>query len=287
MQTTKYIVNFNEQECTIELIEQSITIPLPVLLVKHDTKIIFEKYITNNLVIDFFDNYCKIDKKETIVFDKDSSSSFEIFKTNIEQLQKTKLAASYYANGNLMYIGYKLDDNVMVNHGTLYYNSHYKQIKYVGEFENNTFDGSGIFYSINGLMSITCNNITKGIPTQHGKIIYNFKDYKKTIDIEFKDIWNEFALGSDIQIKKFVVSDDFVDTVCTKFTHAKISKKSMEELVISELPDTEKIIKIYKQLDNMKNNMEHFVQILQFTIILSAFTIILVILTLYTINYIK
>ena len=178
-----------------------------------------------------------------------------------------------------MYIGYKQDNNVMVNHGTLYYNTYYKQIKYVGEFENNSFDGHGIFYSMNGLMSITCNNITKGIPTQHGKISYNFKDYKKTIDIKFEDIWIDFALGPDIQRKKFVLSDEFVETVATK-----ISKNSMIDLVFNELPDSDKINKIYKQLDNMKNNIEHYVQILQFTIILSAFTIILVILTLYVIK---
>ena len=47
--------------------------------------------------------------------------------------------------------------------GILYYDLPYHKIRYVGEFENGMYDGTGIFYTMDGKISIRTNNISNGI----------------------------------------------------------------------------------------------------------------------------
>ena len=46
--------------------------------------------------------------------------------------------------------------------GTLYHNTLSQSVKYSGEFEDGKFDGAGAFYSKDGNLKITANNISNG-----------------------------------------------------------------------------------------------------------------------------
>ena len=117
------------------------------------------------------------------------------FKKNLLELMGTKNETIYYPNGRIWYVGEVLHvkendsvvDRIANGNGTWYYDGLSSRIKYQGEWENGKFDGAGIFYSYDGKMSISANNISGGIPTQKkpGKIewmaqLYLFENILKS-----------------------------------------------------------------------------------------------------------
>jgi hypothetical protein len=137
-----------------------------------DNFVYFEKIINENLYCEFIEGtdeykvkvgFSKDNYRYGIKFDGKSSSAFNHFKKNIEDKTAMCTDAIYYSSGNLWMTGTFLNDRCEGN-GVQFYDDVNTPIKYRGEFEKNMYDGAGIFYSKNGMIEISINNISKGIP---------------------------------------------------------------------------------------------------------------------------
>jgi hypothetical protein len=59
----------------------------------------------------------------------------------------------------------------------MYYNIVGNHIKYTGEFESGLYDGSGKFYSTDGKIYLSVNNISSGIPISTGKLYIKYNRF--------------------------------------------------------------------------------------------------------------
>lgn len=194
-----------------------------------------------------------------IIFDSSSSSAFSDFKTNFDVSLNSKFDTEYYPkSGYLKYVGevlYKNNDKSIVTNGsgTLYYDKPGQKIRYQGEFSEGNFDGAGKFYSSDGRVVLTANNISNGVPVQKGKLEINFGK-QEVIEIKFTELWNKLNLNDKDSIKKFVFSDEFIDEILINFWDNK--DVTIEEAKFKYLPEEDKQMVIYNQLKDLRKYME-------------------------------
>jgi len=263
---TQYIIKFIKDTFDVE-VDGYVTLfknhNIPIISVATHNNINHElyqtllyKYITNSLQVTFDDNLmkCKIyydEYKSTISFDDSSASAYAEFKKQFSELLNSKYETELYPSGNVMYIGEVLTDSdkrIMNGTGTLYYDTPYYKIKYTGEFENSLPDGAGIFYSMDNKIYLTANNISSGIPTQSGKLYI----MKETIELEFDEVWEKFALNSSKDDKKeFILSDTFVMDIAELYWDNM--DISLDELLFKDASTDEKYIKLWKELKEQQS----------------------------------
>tara|TARA_B100000902_G_C27255457_1_gene887615 strand:+ start:537 stop:1631 length:1095 start_codon:yes stop_codon:yes gene_type:complete len=237
--------------------------------------VLFQKYITNKFAqINFSEDekICSIQYNDGynhnktytsfLKFDSNSSSAYSDFKKNFESHLNSKYETEYYNNGRIMYVGeilYNKDDEgkttnrVPNGNGTLYFNTFGKNIKYNGEFDDGSYDGSGTFYNKDGKVTITSLNISNGIPTQKGKLKINYTDKYEVIDINFNELWEKVGIETKKQKKDFVMKDNFVNEV-TKIYWQK-DDLNLNELTFREKNATEQRTELWKELKKIKQEI--------------------------------
>ena len=237
------------------------------------------KFMTNNFAQVSFDDetsICNLSYKDfyssniynnTIIFDNSSSSAYADFKKTFNNYLNSKCETEYYPSGNEMYVGevlYKKGmDEVVVErlpngHGTYYYDTPSHKIKYIGDYEEGNYDGSGTFYSSDGKINVIALNISNGIPTQKGKLNINFSKKKETIEFQFNDVWEKFKFATKESKKEFVNSEYFVTSIVKLYWKDNI----LDELIFQDKPSSEKYTEMWKmlklqheQLNFINNNM--------------------------------
>jgi hypothetical protein len=245
---------------------------IPILMVRtHENKTdpmnqtLFHQFITNNFgQVEFFDEIMECilicpNNNYLIKFDKNSSSAFTEFKNQLSTLLNSKFETEYYPSGNTLYVGNVLhvkENDVVVKRqpngfGILYYDLPDHKIKYSGEFENGMPDGAGIFYDKTGKIKLTANNISSGVPTQKGKLEFNFKTNKQVFKIEFSKFWDDVNIYDNTTKALFAISDTFLDLVVENVY--KSVEISLKELQFNEKSVDEKLVEIKKQLDLFEN----------------------------------
>jgi hypothetical protein len=221
-------------------------------------------YITKNMGKFNFNHHtltCTINsyyKYYRIIFDSSSSSAFTDFQRNFETALNSKFDTEYYPkSGNLKYVGEVLykDQQIFVANGagTLYYDKPGQKIRYQGEFSEGNFDGVGKFYSSDGRVILTANNISNGVPTQKGKLEINFGK-QEVIEVKFTELWNKLNLNDKDSVRKFVLSDEFIDEILINFWDNK--EVTIDEARFKYLPEEDKLMIIYNELKEMKKYME-------------------------------
>lgn len=229
-------------------------------------KVLFHRFITNYSSfgeVDFCETNMKFsvtifDTMHKIYFDKNSSSAFSDFKSRLCSLLESRFETKHYPSGNVYYAGEvlytKLDDGTLKmdahGQGIVYYDQPNLKIKYSGEFENGYFDGAGVFFNADGTISLKANNISKGIPTQKGKLEINFKTKKETINIDFFTVFDEIDINDNNSKVQFVMSNDFLEILAESV--CKFDDTTLEELKFNEETTEDKITKIYKLLCEIK-----------------------------------
>ena len=189
------------------------------------------KFMTNNFAQVTFDNtessvilqYRDNNNMEQITsiikFDNNSSSAYNDFKKNFNEMYNTKYETEYYTSGREMYVGevlYRKDskdvviDRIPNGMGTMYYDLPGHMIKYSGEFEAGLYDGKGTLYSKDNKISLTLNNISSGVPIKKGKLHINYSKKKETIEIDFNDIWKKYNITDKVIKNQIVLTDNFI-----------------------------------------------------------------------------
>ena len=156
----------NNKDTIITLIEDN---------VKNDSVYILSHVKTSNNTFDFEINISSI--KYGIRFDSSSSSSQDIFKKEFNKIKLSVLHQTKYASGNIHIEGKTLDGE-FDGHCIEYYDNSNNRVKYIGEFENDQYDGAGSFYSQDGLIKLVLNNICSGTPNGMGELFVGDKLYK-------------------------------------------------------------------------------------------------------------
>jgi hypothetical protein len=194
-----------------------------------------------------------------IIFDSSSSSAFSDFKTNFDISLNSKFDTEYYPkSGYLKYVGevlYKnIDRSIVANgSGTLYYDKPGQKIRYQGEFSEGNFDGAGKFYSLDGKIVLTANNISNGVPVQKGKLEINFGK-QEVLEIKFSELWTKLNLNHKEYVKKFVLSNEFIDDILINFWDNK--EVTIDEAKFKYLPDEDRQLVLYNEIKDLKKYME-------------------------------
>ena len=243
---------------------------IPILMVRtHENKTdpmnqtLFHQFITNNFgQVEFFDEIMECilicpNNNYIIKFDKNSSSAFTEFKNQLSTLLNSKFETEFYPSGNTLYVGNVLhvkENEVLLKRqpngfGVLYYDLPDHKMKYSGEFENGLPDGAGVFYDKTGKIKLTANNISNGVPTQKGKLEFNFKTNKQVFKIEFSKLWDDVNINDNTKAL-FATSDTFLDIVVENVY--KSDEMPLKELHFNEKSVDEKLVEIKKQLELIK-----------------------------------
>ena len=220
-------------------------------------------YVTKNMGKFNFDHHtltCTINsyyKYYRIIFDSSSSSAFTDFQKNFETALNSKFDTEYYPkSGNLKYVGEIVTNMVPVKYhgnGKLYYDKPGQKVRYQGEFSDGYFDGAGKFYSSDGRVVLTANNISNGVPVQKGKLEINFGK-QEVLEVKFTELWSKLNLNDKDSVRSFVLSDEFLDDILINFWDNK--DVTIEEARFKYLPEEDKQMVIYNQLKDMKKYME-------------------------------
>jgi len=106
-----------------------------------------------------------------IRFDSSSSSSHKDFMKTYEKVKTSSVVITRYnsGSGNIKIEGPQTDD-VYDGMCVEYYDNSVNSVKYIGEFEDNEYDGSGEFFSECGIIRLVANNICSGEPNGMGKL---------------------------------------------------------------------------------------------------------------------
>jgi len=272
----QYIINFKNDSFEepisghVELYKSNFNIPILEIRTcenKNDkmNKNIFYQILSKNINITFEDEnrQCIIpffEKQNIITFDKNSSSSYTSFKTNLINMINSTFETIYYSNGNIMYAGNVLNikenditiDKKPHGNGILYYNFPGNKIKYSGEFENGFIDGCGTFYNKTGNINLKVNNISNGIPTQKGTLNLNFKYKTDSIKIDFFNVWDKLDIFFENDKKNIVLSNNFLDILINKLYNS--SDIPIEELYFNDKPNNEKLTEIWKIVNSINKD---------------------------------
>lgn len=228
------------------------------------------KFITSNFAkVDFNDdkNTCSMTYKDgysrsldytsEIKFDSSSSSAYTAFKTEFEKLLNSKKETEYYNSGRVKYVGDILLDDGQSNYqgaGTIYYDSYYNRPLYVGEFEDNMFDGSGKFYNYDNNIMLEANNISNGIPVQKGKLHINFRHRQEVIDVDFDELWLKFELKDRYDKRDFVKSSNFVNIIASSYLEN--SDKNMNQLIFEDRNTSDQNVAIWTDVQLIREELK-------------------------------
>lgn len=277
--STQYIVKFvknadsKEQDCYVEL-NNNITPSLTVRTHKdenHELNVnLLYKVITNNFAEILFNDEtreCSLTYKDSYIknkvyisvikFDANSSSAYTEFKNELTVLINSKYETEYYPNGKIMYVGevlYVQDTNVQRRipngKGTVYYNCINNCMKYAGEFESGMYDGSGKFYSMDGKICLTVNNISAGIPISVGRLNMKFNKCQDDFEINFIELWDKLGLHDKIAKRKYVASDTFINDLANMYWANNYIK--LDELIFSDQSIDDKYTEIWKEIKTLQ-----------------------------------
>tara|TARA_B110000879_G_C11168436_1_gene512430 strand:+ start:2254 stop:3213 length:960 start_codon:yes stop_codon:yes gene_type:complete len=205
------------------------------------------------VILTFKNYYNSSNISYKLVFDKNSTSSYNNFKKELSTLINTTNRTLYYNSGNEKYLGNissEDDNHVMNGSGTLYYNNSNHNVKYTGEFEDNMFDGAGRFQNKEGSIVLIANNISNGIPNTKGKLFINFREMNRTIEINFLDFWTKIKIDSKNDRRHLVKSDNFVKIIATHYLDN--GKEYIENMLFEDKSTEQQNMIIWKKLDDMK-----------------------------------
>jgi len=179
--------------------------------------LLFEYIFSENIEVSFNDELFESKINNSIIkFDSNSSSAWTNYRTLLETIINTKNEIEKYSSGNIKCIGdilYEDNKRKLHGNGTIFYDLPTKNIMYAGEFENGYFDGTGVFFSSDGNITLDVNNISRGVPILIGTINIKYQDYKITTDIIFTEIWKKLNINTNAEIVSLVSSDKFIDTI--------------------------------------------------------------------------
>ena len=202
---------------------------------------------TNNNEYDIEIFYSKSfsDKKFGIRFDSYSSSAKTKF---IEKYYKCKSSIyhkEYYPGGQLKCEG-EYDNSLNLYSGKYfeYYESDNDnddiKVKFIGEVDDNEYDGKGKFFSYDGIITIEANNICNSIPNGTGIIYLNNKKYKT---IEFEDFEDLNSKDNNYfkNILKRILKDDDYEKIIEQEKFKSLSTDEKLIFLFNELRTTKKI----------------------------------------------
>ncbi len=237
---------------------------------------LFHKFITNNFATVTFDDIsmeCFLEYKDynltsgeiksVIKFDKSSASAYTTFKKTFTDMTKTQIETIYYPSGRVWYVGEvlkveeagKLVDRVAHGTGTWYYDGVGSRVKYQGDFENGNFDGAGVFYSYDGKMSISANNISSGIPIGNAKLSIGFNRTSEIIPINFTEFFDKYCFGGMNKQNKiiFVRADNFVKNLAQWYWK---SGEPIERVIFREQPVEDKQVELWNKINELTERVE-------------------------------
>lgn len=285
--TTEYIVKFTKvidglfdssvkTDGFVELSPSNKNSRIPTISVRTHKKSTDEnnlsllfKFITSNFAdVKFDDNQktCSLTYKDgysrsieyqsIMEFDSNSSSAYTDFKSQFQNLINTDRQTIYYDSGRIKYMGDVKNedgDEIINGEGTLYHDTFLNKPKYIGEFEDNEFDGSGKFFNIDNNISLVANNISNGIPVQTGKLIVDFRNRKEIIDIDFDKLWFDLDLSDKNEKRSLVKQVDFVNIIASSYLNT--SEKSMNQLIFEDRSTTEQNLIIWNDIQKIKEEL--------------------------------
>jgi len=205
------------------------------------------------VMLTFKDCYTSNRFSYKLVFDKNSKSSYNSFKKELTTLMNTSNRTLYYNSGNEKYLGTistENDESKMNGSGTLYYDNSNHAIKYSGEFENDEFDGAGRFQNREGNIVLVANNISNGIPVMKGKLFVNFREMKRTIEVNFLDFWTKIGVDAKVNRRTITKSNNFVKVVASQYLEN--GKENIEKMLFEDKTTEQQNMIIWKRLDNLR-----------------------------------
>lgn len=127
-------------------------------------------------------------RKFGIRFDQRSAAAEDNFYTEYTKLRSKYQCTEYYASKRIKMEGNKVNnryDGFCVE----YYDLPGSPIKYTGQFEDGKYDGDGDFFSSDGNIKLSCNNICAGKPNRIGRLVIGRnRDTKNITMADFKDL---------------------------------------------------------------------------------------------------
>lgn len=171
-----------------------------------------------------------------VQFDANSASASTDFVTNLDKIRKKKYSIEYYRSGNKRLEGLQVDGQ-FIGSCIEYYDRDDSPIKYIGDFEDGLYDGEGEFFSVNGELCLTCNNICSGKPNGKGKLVVGQNKQIETIEMkEYKDLKS--------------TDDNFTDQI---YSRINPEHETVLELVRFERMDTDnKLMYLFDELQKLK-----------------------------------
>ena len=148
-----------------------------------------------------------------IRFDKSSSASHESFLKTYKKVQDSSVVIKYHVNGKIKIEGPQVD-GVYNGMCVEYYNNSTNSVKYIGEIEDDEYDGSGEFFSPCGTIRLVVNNICSGTPNGIGRLFIAGRhiDNVKFSALEGKILYPKDELYCE-QILKAIRSKDYYDII--------------------------------------------------------------------------
>ena len=210
----------------------------------YNKEYLMNDFITNNMRFDFknlenpkrFNVFIETPtNKIGLQFDNNSSSAFNSFKDELEKGKSMKKLVKYYESGNIKYIGSGVDDK-MEGEGIEFYDDKEKKYKYIGEFENNKYDGSGKFYSYNQNIELNINNISRNKPNGTCNLVLKSLE---GVEIETK----VFNIS---KIKNINLNDE---TLCEDI--ANILIPNLKDIIFNKMTIEDKLLEIHNNVNEI------------------------------------
>lgn len=124
------------------------------------------KNINNTYDVEIITN----NKKFGIRFDRSSSAAYNEFMKEYHKIKERISGATRAYNSGRLEICGDIVNGLFTGNCIEYHDNRDNSVKYIGEFEEGEYDGSGEFFSECGLIRISANNICNGIPNGSGKL---------------------------------------------------------------------------------------------------------------------
>lgn len=203
-------------------------------------------YMSDNLLsidCEIYYNGSNDEQKFALRFDSASSSSEQHFYDQFTKLKNKTQFVEYYQSGNKRIEGTKIDKGYC---GLCieYYDNSDSSIKYIGEFENNLYDGGGDFFSEDGIIRLTCNNICNNVPNGTGMLIIGHNKIHKIINMNNFDMLDP-------------KDDDYINNICRSALASSVDVPNYDifmETIRFECMDTNnKMLYLFYECQNINN----------------------------------
>ena len=191
----------------------------------------------------------------------DSASAYAQFNENIKRIFNKHHREYYYSSGCLMYDGSILEKKSGVQRcgkGKHYYDKPTRKLKYEGDFEDCYYDGAGVFYNYDGNIKLVANNISKGIPTQKGMLIFTFNGVCQNMSINFNELWSKFNIdpADKKNITKIVSTDEFVLKVGEIYWLEKYPTIPLGQKIFTEKCSQDKFVELWTNQTTMLKKLQ-------------------------------